>query len=127
MKIFYSKAKNSFYDDTIHTPEQIPADAREIPVETHRKLIDAQGRGKVIIGNASGLPIAVDPPKPTKEELSASARAQRDGLLKETDWTMLPDVPEALKSKYVAYRQALRDITKQPEFPEVIVWPEPVK
>lgn len=52
-------------------------------------------------------------------------RAKREELLKATDWTQLPDVPEATRLKWQEYRQALRDITDQPGFPENVVWPEP--
>ena len=48
---------------------------------------------------------------------------QRNKLLAETDWTQLPDVPENTKSRYKEYRQALRDITKQPGYPDNIIWP----
>lgn len=52
-------------------------------------------------------------------------RGIRDGLLKESDWTVLPDAPvdsEAWKQ----YRQQLRDITSQVD-PFEISWPvEPV-
>lgn len=50
-------------------------------------------------------------------------RAQRDRLLAATDWTQLSDVPQAIKDKYAAYRQALRDVPQQPGFPNNIQWP----
>lgn len=49
----------------------------------------------------------------TLEEVWKAIRKERDKLLMETDWTQLPDVPEATKTKYAIYRQALRDITTQ--------------
>lgn len=51
-------------------------------------------------------------------------REQRKSLLNATDWTQLPDVPLATKEAWATYRQALRDITEQPD-PFNIVWPEP--
>lgn len=51
-------------------------------------------------------------------------RAQRNALLKQSDWTQLPDVPLATKEAWATYRQALRDITNQPD-PLNIVWPVP--
>ena len=53
-------------------------------------------------------------------------RAKRDRLLAECDWTTMPDVPlsDARKEAWVAYRQALRDITKQSN-PLALVWPTP--
>ena len=37
-------------------------------------------------------------------------REHRDSLLKESDWTQTPDVPESIKNEWTAYRQALRDL-----------------
>ena len=53
------------------------------------------------------------------------ARRQRDTLLAACDWTQLPDVPTAAKAAWAAYRQALRDVTTQPGFPEEVTWPHP--
>ena len=66
------------------------------------------------------------PPPPTPEEKAMQVRTERDGLITGTDYLLMPDYPisdderEAVK----AYRQALRDVTKQPGFPDVINWPE---
>ena len=49
-------------------------------------------------------------------------RSRRAILLAETDWTQLPDVPLATKNLWAEYRQALRDITQQPD-PRNIIWP----
>ena len=57
------------------------------------------------------------------EALATSIRTQRDHLLKDTDWAMLPDSPEPIE-ELLAYRQALRDITSQDTFPESVVFPE---
>ncbi len=53
----------------------------------------------------------------------AAKRRHRDALLADTDWTQLPDVPEATRNAYTAYRQALRDVPAQEGFPNDIVWP----
>ena len=57
---------------------------------------------------------------------SDEARAQRDKLLAETDWTQVLDAPidAATREAYRAYRQALRDLPEQEGFPETITWPE---
>ena len=54
------------------------------------------------------------------------ARAHRDKLLAETDWTQVLDAPIDAETReaYRAYRQALRDIPEQDGFPESITWPE---
>jgi len=57
------------------------------------------------------------------DEIKATnIRQQRDLLLKETDWMVLPDSSydtQALRT----YRQSLRDITSQETFPNEVVWP----
>lgn len=54
----------------------------------------------------------------------AEIRYRRDKLLQDCDWTQLPDVPLATKTAWAEYRQALRDVTLQPD-PFNIVWPKP--
>ena len=49
-------------------------------------------------------------------------RKQRNDLLIECDWTQGADVPDAIKTAWVSYRQALRDVTKQSD-PDNITWP----
>ena len=49
-------------------------------------------------------------------------RKQRNNLLIECDWTQGADVPDTIKTAWVSYRQALRDITKQSD-PDNITWP----
>lgn len=49
-------------------------------------------------------------------------RKIRTLLLEQTDWTQLNDVAQSVKEKWATYRQALRDITQQPD-PDAIVWP----
>lgn len=43
----------------------------------------------------------------------AANKAKRDNLLKQSDWTQLPDVPltEEQKAAWATYRQELRDMT----------------
>lgn len=48
--------------------------------------------------------------------------AQRDSMLKATDYTQLEDSP-ADKKAYAKYRQALREIPTQSGFPVSVVWP----
>lgn len=66
----------------------------------------------------------------TADELAAEfeaeatkARARRNHLLRESDWTQVADAPVD-QATWAAYRQALRDITAQPGFPNEINWPE---
>lgn len=53
------------------------------------------------------------------------AVARRNALLSASDWTELADVPLAseMKAQWATYRQQLRDLTDQPQFPDAINWP----
>jgi hypothetical protein len=55
----------------------------------------------------------------------AEIRQLRDDLLKQTDWTQLPDVQldDATKAAYTAYRQALRELPQNNTDPFNIVLP----
>ena len=64
---------------------------------------------------------AVAKPAPTWDEI----RVVRNAGLQASDWTQLSDVPlsDEDKAAWIAYRQALRDITGQAD-PAAVVWPE---
>lgn len=68
----------------------------------------------------------VPPYVPTDEELAERIRRDRDEKLEETDFFVLPDYPSDPKDleEVKAYRQALRDITKQSGFPKEVIWSE---
>lgn len=53
-----------------------------------------------------------------------AVRRERDMLIAQTDWTQLPDVPQATRNKYAAYRQTLRDLPQTQTDPLSLVWPE---
>ena len=49
------------------------------------------------------------------------ARSERDAKLAETDWMGMSDV--TMSADWATYRQALRDVPAQSEFPNSITWP----
>ena len=53
---------------------------------------------------------------------AAAERDKRNELLKETDHYGLSDV--TMSSEMTTYRQALRDVPQQTDFPSTISWPE---
>lgn len=55
-------------------------------------------------------------------EQARSVRLDRNNKLKDSDWTQVADAP-VNKAVWAAYRQALRDVTAQPNFPWQIQWP----
>jgi hypothetical protein len=54
---------------------------------------------------------------------AAQIRSQRNQFLTATDWTQVLDAPID-RTAWAAYRQALRDITSQEDFPNNVVWPK---
>lgn len=51
------------------------------------------------------------------------ALSRREAELRDSDWTQLPDVPQATKDLWAPYRQALRDITEQAGYPHEVTFP----
>ncbi len=131
--MFYSKTTKGFYDPTIHGAN-IPPDAVEITDQQHADLLNGQSAGKVITADANGNPELTDPPAPTADQLAASARQKRDGLITAIQWRLSRyenqvaqgiapnDTADQYKAVLV-YVQALRDLTKQAGFPATITWP----
>ena len=58
----------------------------------------------------------------TSSQKWANVRDIRNSKLRETDWTQGADVPNAIKSAWTSYRQALRDVPTQSD-PDNITWP----
>jgi len=56
---------------------------------------------------------------------AAEMRLQRDGALRNCDWTQSADSPldAATQAAWSTYRQELRDVPEQPGFPDTINWP----
>jgi hypothetical protein len=61
----------------------------------------------------------------TDQELVEQAKNKRKFLFLECDWTQLPDaqLTTVQVDAWKVYRQALRDITDQPDYPRTIIWP----
>lgn len=59
--------------------------------------------------------------RPTAGQAWAGIRVRRNKMLAECDWTQLPDAPVD-SAAWAAYRQALRDITTQPNA-FAVSWP----
>ena len=78
--------------------------------------------------SADGQTVEFFPPTQAEMDRDAarSARARRDFLLAQTDYLVMPDYPlsEEKRAAVLAYRQALRDVTEQPGWPDSVAWPE---
>jgi len=60
--------------------------------------------------------------QPDPATLATEARAKRDALLSQSDWTQVADAPVD-QAAWATYRQALRDVPEQEGFPSEIAWP----
>ena len=60
--------------------------------------------------------------EPNDSAIAERVRAERNSLLEDSDWTQNSDAP-INKEAWAAYRQALRDIPQQENFPFRIIWP----
>lgn len=62
----------------------------------------------------------------TEAREAAMVRSERDRRLAVCDYTATLDYPasDAEREAWRAYRQALRDISEQPDFPWTVTWPE---
>lgn len=58
-----------------------------------------------------------------RQAAASAARKERDRLLLACDWAVLPDA-QTERTAWETYRQALRDVPEQAEFPYTIDWPE---
>ena len=96
--------------------EDLPFTAVPNDVEAHGREIFARASA----GEFGAIDVYVPP---SDEQVAIDARISRTRLLASSDWTQLPDVPQALKDAWATYRQALRDVTAQAGFPQNIVWP----
>ena len=57
-----------------------------------------------------------------KDKTAIVVRQDRDKKLVASDWTQVADAPVD-KAAWATYRQGLRDISTQAEFPLTVVWP----
>ena len=100
------------YKNTIRSETGwIPKD----PANRHyQQFLEEQAKGEAEL-------IPYVPPAPTWEEI----RAQRDVLLKDSDWSVASDAtPKPSKEAWLTYRQALRDIPQTFSKPEEVVFPD---
>lgn len=116
----YSVSTNGFYPSSINYPNP-PEDLVEITEEQYQYF-----QSQLILGNKKiidvngNLTIADDPPPPATWD---DIRAKRSIILKDTDYTQMPDWPGD-KALWAKYRQALRDITTTFSDPNEVVWPK---
>lgn len=109
-------------DDQLEMWKQANPSHVEIDDATYAMLASIRlGRYKV---TSSGFEAVYD--RTPIEDQWMLVRLQRDEKLQQTDWTVVRAVDEGtpIPSDWQTYRQALRQITNQPD-PYNIVWPTP--
>jgi len=64
-------------------------------------------------------------PEPDEPSAEDEARTTRNKLLADSDWAVMSDTPMTAgeRDAWIAYRQSLRDITLDADFPSNISWP----
>ena len=120
---FYARDTGAFVGGRFSGPDQwLPANTPAGCTAIEGEFDPALWRVDVSTGEVVGWTAPVD-----LDALGRQARAERDQRLSACDWTQLldADLSEEELVAWRAYRQALRDITGQPGFPEEISWPMP--
>ena len=104
---------NTLFDFAEQHPEEYAAMAEQ-----------ANLQGKVLALQNDILVLTEIPPA-SACVLAAQIRTKRNALLHESDWTQSNDSPLSadVKAAWATYRQQLRDITEQPDFPDATVFP----
>ena len=118
--------KNLKTGETLNAPQKLPDNWG--PIFGLAGVIDRIGdlswlgpdyvdMGWVVVGEA--------PPEPAQATNTDLAWEQAKALLRDSDWTMLSDVPmtSGQKAKWIEYRRGLREIRLQAGFPNNIQWP----
>lgn len=78
--MLFSKSTGGFYDPRF-IGASIPDDVVKITASEYAALLTAQSQGKRITADASGRPIAIDPPPPSMEQqLAALQQAVQEHL-----------------------------------------------
>ena len=89
MSYFYSASTNGFYSTEFHGTN-IPDDAVEISESEWKTLINAQSVTKMITCGEDGLPVIVDRPSPTPEQLALINNEKKSALIAEATNVIAP-------------------------------------
>lgn len=89
------------------------------------KLGDLTWLGDPELADVCWVQVEGDAPSTDQTSPSQLAWERAKALLKESDWSVLPDVPMTAgkRIQWQEYRNALREIKLQPDFPNNINWP----
>lgn len=92
--------------------------------------VGLSNQGWFIVGDAPEPEPPAPPPEPEPALPPPPAEPFNPGthrlkLLRESDWAVLPDVPMVVieREAWERYRRQLRDLTLNPDWPNIINWP----
>lgn len=112
------------YDPILEGPQAAVVPPYQVSIRDGIEEINGQWFTRYIAG-----PVFTDPDEEAAYRSRMDAdqaeriRAERNRLLADCDWTQLSDAPVDA-APWAAYRQTLRDITAQADFPWDVTWPE---
>ncbi|NLG85591.1 MAG: phage tail protein [Firmicutes bacterium] len=111
----------AFFDPALDYPGEDLSDTVQITDEQWLEFLNNPGARRW----DGHQVVPCDPP--TQPLTWEDVRARRDALLRESDWTQLPDAPmdASLRAAWAQYRQALRDLPQVFLDPADVVWPAP--
>ena len=120
MAVHYSSSTKGFYHSSIPYTD-LPKDLVEVNEKEHLKIVELINNQTKEVSIVNGKFTLIDkvPVGPTWENI----RHKRNLLLKESDFSQLPDFPEAKRAPWTKYRQILRDIPTLYKTPEEVEWP----
>ena len=120
MEMYYSdkEGASGFYSKELHG-NKVPENSIELTADEYEEALRNSCAGK-LISIVDGKLVYSDRILSTNE-LESIVISKRNRLLVDSDWTILPDSPftEEQRAMWREYRQALRDITKHQNFPDV--------
>jgi hypothetical protein len=61
MKVFYAASTHGFYNDVLHSVDQVPADGVPITEDRHQELMLGQSQGFEIVADEQGFPVLKQP------------------------------------------------------------------
>lgn len=123
---YYSKTTGSTYLDSLHSvmPDDVVpiSEARYLEVFANPPLEKVRGHDE------DGMPVLLDPPAWTPEEIATVERAWRDSQIRQVQWlrdrhrdqldmNQAPTLTTAQFSELLAYIRDLRDWPQSPAFP----------
>tara|TARA_R110000782_G_scaffold215380_1_gene303082 strand:+ start:1688 stop:2080 length:393 start_codon:yes stop_codon:yes gene_type:complete len=127
MNVYQTDAQGYFVGVTTADPDPMLEGAWLIPAGcvTEAPADAPEGSRAKWTGSAWAMeviPVEPDPEEPEPIPQDVLVRGERDSLLSAYDWTQVADAPVD-QAAWATYRQALRDIPAQADFPNTVTWP----